>query len=115
MSVLWSKGEATVQETKDALDPTRGLAYTTVMTVMGRLVEKGLLSRRKVGRSYAYTPVLSREKLGGTILNRLVRRIYAGATGTAIAHLIEGDETVDEAELERLEKLIRAKREERRQ
>ena len=110
---VWEKGEASVQDVKDALEPKRPLAYTTVMTVMSRLSEKGLLRRRKEGRAYIYSPASSQEKLAGSMLNSLVDRLYDGATDKAIAHLLESDEQVDEAELDRLEKLIQAKRRKR--
>lgn len=112
MGVVWNKGEATVQDVKDALALTRPLAYTTVMTVMTRLAEKGLLDRYKEGRAFVYTPNASQEKLAGSMLRSLVRRLYDGATDKAIAHLLETEEDVDEAELDRLEKLIQAKRKE---
>jgi len=110
MSVVWELGRATVQEVKDALEPRRTLAYTTVMTVMARLAEKGILERRKEGRAFYYTPVASQQKVAGSLLNSLVRRLYDGATGKAIAQLLETDENVDDAELERLEQLIHSKR-----
>jgi BlaI family transcriptional regulator, penicillinase repressor len=110
MSVVWEKGRATVQEVKDALEPRRALAYTTVMTVMSRLAEKGMLARQKEGRAYFYTPASSQEKVAGSLLQSLVRRLYNGATGKAIAQLLETEEQVDDAELERLERLIQAKR-----
>lgn len=114
LSVVWEMGRATVQEVKDALEPRRALAYTTVMTVMSRLAEKGILDRRKEGRAYYYTPAASQQKVAGSLLNSLVRRLYDGATGKAIAQLLETDEKVDDAELERLEQLIHSKREGRR-
>jgi len=113
MGVVWEMGKVTVQDVKDALEPRRALAYTTVMTVMSRLAEKGLLDRRKEGRAYYYTPAASQEKVAGSLLRSLVRRLYDGATGKAIAQLLESEENVDDAELERLEQLIHARREER--
>jgi predicted transcriptional regulator len=114
LGVVWEMNKATVQEVKDALEPRRPLAYTTVMTVMSRLAEKGILERRKEGRAYYYTPAASQQKVAGSLLNSLVRRLYDGATGKAIAQLLETDADVDDAELERLEQLIRSKREGRR-
>lgn len=111
MSIVWEKGETTVQDVKDALEPKRPLAYTTVMTVMSRLAEKGMLRRHKEGRAYVYTPVDSQAKVAGSLLRSLVQRLYDGAAATAIAHLLESETELDEAELDRLEDLIRAKRE----
>ena len=114
LSVVWETGKATVQEVKDALEPRRPLAYTTIMTVLSRLAGKGILDRHKEGRAYYYTPAASQQKVAGSLLNSLVRRLYDGATGKAIAQLLETDENVDDAELERLEQLIRSKRQGRR-
>ncbi len=113
MSVIWNQGDVTVQDVKEALEPDRPLAYTTIMTVMSRLVKKGLLVRVKEGKAYLYRPATSKDKLAGSMLRSLVRKLYDGATGSAIAHLLESDEEVDEAELDRLDELIRAKREAR--
>ncbi|MCH7823940.1 MAG: BlaI/MecI/CopY family transcriptional regulator [Acidobacteria bacterium] len=110
MAVVWEKGEATVQEVKNSLEPGRSPAYTTVMTVMSRLAEKGILERHKEGRAYVYSPATAQEKLAGSMLRALIGRLYGGSSAHAIAHLIESDEGVDDAELARLEKLIRQKR-----
>ncbi len=110
LSVVWEKGQATVQDVKEALEPRRPLAYTTVMTVMSRLANKGLLKQKKVGRGYVYSPKASQEKLAGSMLQSLIQRFYSGAATKAIAHLLETEDKIDEAELTRLEELIRAKR-----
>lgn len=110
MTVVWERGEVSVQDVKDALDPNRPLAYTTVMTVMSRLAEKGILNRRKDGRAYVYSPAASQKSTAGSMLRALVQSLYHGATGEAIAHLLEEETDVDDAELDRLEKLIEAKR-----
>lgn len=113
MGIVWQEGEVTVQDVQAALLPTRELAYTTIMTVLSRLAEKGLLERRKQGRAYLYTPVDSQEEVAGSLLRSLVDRFYRGGTISAIAHLLETEDEVDDAELERLEALVRAKRQER--
>jgi predicted transcriptional regulator len=60
MQVVWSEGPATARTVAERL-AERGLAYTTWLTVLGRLEAKGLLRREKVGRAFAYTAVASRE------------------------------------------------------
>lgn len=111
MRIVWEMGEATVHDVKTALEPTRSPAYTTVMTVMSRLAEQGMLERRKEGRAYIYAPVESQDDVAGTLLRSLVRRFFGGTASSAIAHLLETEEDVDEEELRRLEDLIRRKRE----
>ena len=113
MQIMWRTEHATVQQVKDALEPDRPLAYTTVMTVLSRLTEKGLLDRRKDGRAYIYSPSSSKDQVAGSLLRALVERLYAGRAGEAIAHLLEAEEAVDEEELKRLEELIEARRRER--
>ncbi len=115
MSVVWERGRATVQDVKDALEPRRSLAYTTIMTVMSRLAEKGMLNRQKDGRAFYYTPLVSQEKVANSLLQALIRRLYDGAAGQAIAQLLETEDGVDDKELERLEQLIRSKREAKKQ
>ena len=110
MNVVWRKGEATVQEVRDALEPDRSPAYTTVMTVMSRLATKGLLERQKNGRAYVYRPATEQDQLAGSMLSSLVDKLYDGSATRAIAHLIETEDEVDDAELDRLEQLIRRRR-----
>ncbi len=113
MRVVWDSTEATVEDVRRALEPTRGAAYTTVMTVMTRLADKGLLKRHKDGRAYVYRPAASQDAVAGSLLQSVVGRVYGGSTSRAIAHLIESDERVDDDELRRLEELIRRKRQDR--
>jgi predicted transcriptional regulator len=64
MDLLWRQGEATVRAVLEALNATteKPRAYTTVMTVMGNLDRKGMLTRRRDGRTDVYTPVMSRQE-----------------------------------------------------
>lgn len=64
MEQLWRQGEATVRSVLEALNASfeKARAYTTVMTVMGNLDRKGLLTRRREGKTDIYTPVMSREE-----------------------------------------------------
>jgi predicted transcriptional regulator len=64
MQHLWRDGEATVRSVLEALNATadKARAYTTVMTVMGNLDRKGLLTRRREGKTDVYTPVMSRQQ-----------------------------------------------------
>jgi predicted transcriptional regulator len=64
MEQLWRQGEANVRSVLQALNATaeKARAYTTVMTVMGNLNRKGLLTRRREGKTDIYTPVMSREQ-----------------------------------------------------
>lgn len=61
MDVVWELESCTVRDVLDRISQKRKLAYTTVMTIMGRLVEKGVLSRKPDGVSYLYYPKVSKE------------------------------------------------------
>jgi len=63
MLVLWNSPDSmSPRRVRDALRLERDLAYTTVMTILVRLLEKGMVTRARVGRAYAYRPVRSREE-----------------------------------------------------
>jgi len=72
LRALWALGEANVRDVRDALTPKRPLAYTTVMTMLDRLARKQAVSRRKVGRSFVYTPLISREDIRQLAVRELV-------------------------------------------
>ena len=79
MRVAWEQGECTVASVTDALNAgDRQLAYTTVMTVMGRLFERGLLQRTRRGRQYIYRPASDEptliEMMGGRAVDQLMER-----------------------------------------
>src|ERR1700676_3039256 len=61
LQALWSAGEGNVNEVRRITAQTKPLAYTNVMTLLERLARKGMVSRRKAGRAYVYTPELSSE------------------------------------------------------
>lgn len=83
MEIIWqSNRPISVREVRVELSKKRKIAYTTVMTIMGRLVEKGVLSRRLKGSSYLYHPRLSQEKF----IAKAAHRIFS----TAVSNLGEG-------------------------
>ena len=113
MNVVWETEQGTVQEVLDRLPKSRDLAYTTVMTVLSRLVDKGFLKRQKQGRAYVYRPLVSRERLADSALRTVVNRFFNGLSIRAVDHLIETGESLDEKQLRELESAIRRKRKER--
>lgn len=75
MRLLWARGSASVREILDALNGDgRSLAYTTVLTVMGRLAEKGYLSRQRRGKMHVYTPTATQE---GFLRQAAAKRVHA--------------------------------------
>jgi len=74
MSIVWRQKKATVYSVIEKLKEERDLAYTTVMTVMSRLTDKGILSREKVGKVYFYKPVQTKEKF----IHSLIKKTISG-------------------------------------
>jgi predicted transcriptional regulator len=87
LKVLWLLGEGNVKEVRKALAESRPLAYTTIMTVLDRLVRKGGVSRRKVGRSFVYVPVLTRESLRRIAVRELVHCFFGGSDQALLQYL----------------------------
>jgi predicted transcriptional regulator len=105
LKILWKLGEGNVRDVREGLTESRNLAYTTVMTVLDRLSRKGRVARRKVGRSFVYVPVLSREVLRRLAVQELVDRFFEGSEEALAEYLRDGDaagsvlvETVDDSE-----------------
>lgn len=72
MLCIWEHNERTVREIYSCISKKRKIAYTTVMTVMGRLVKKGLLKRKKQGKFYVYSPKLSKKQTVKKILHQAI-------------------------------------------
>ena len=91
MRAVWALGEGSVAEVSDELASRGGrrLAYTTVMTMLSRLHERGLLTRRKVGRGYVYRPVADEASLLVTLSDRAVDAVLARYGTAALRQFAE--------------------------
>lgn len=89
MRIAWGRSQATVRDVQQELD-RRGmrLAYTTVMTVMGRLATKGMLSRKRVGRPFSYRPRINEEQFRASSARTLARHLVGGYDGLGIASFV---------------------------
>lgn len=90
MKALWALEKATVHEVRACLLPERPLAYTTVMTVMGRLVRKGVAEREKRGRSHQYRPLAMEDSVREDALNQMVDDFFKGSRDELRRHLENG-------------------------
>ncbi len=91
LSVLWPLGEGTVRDIHRALAASRPRAYTTVMTIMDRLEQKGIVARRKVGRAFLYEPKLSAEEARLKAVEKIVDGFFNGSSEALVAHLSDRD------------------------
>ena len=91
LKILWTIGEGNVKNVREGLAGRRQLAYTTVMTVLDRLARKGGVARRKVGRSFLYTPVLRRDVLRASAIDQLVNSYFDGSREALLSYLTGGE------------------------
>ncbi|CAN5196635.1 hypothetical protein BH18CHL2_BH18CHL2_09130 [soil metagenome] len=110
MDRIWSRGLATVREIVDDLGRKRALAYTTVMTIMSRLHEKGLLVRERDGKGYVYRPAFSREEHRARLSRDLVRGLVDEFGDVALAQFAAELETVDASHRAALERIAGERR-----
>jgi predicted transcriptional regulator len=87
LSALWHLQEANVRCVQEVVAQSRPLAYTTIMTVLDRLVRKGKLNRRKVGRSFVYAPSQTRDSLRRAAVRELVEGYFDGSEAALVAFL----------------------------
>ena len=103
MSVLWSLGSATVAEVKERI--TDPLAYTTVLSVLQTLEEKGYVRHEPEGRAYRYFPTIGAERAGGSALARIRDAIFHGSAERMFAQFVS-DRKLGREELERMRRLL---------
>ncbi len=110
MHVVWDKGRATVQEVKDALSVTHPAAYSTFLTMMRTLEEKGILKHdmHEDGRTYVYKPLVSREEVSTSMLQDIYHRVFRGSSERLLeaAKTLFRTEEITPEEIQRLRKLI---------
>ncbi len=89
MKVIWRLESATVRDVYEALRAERTIAYTTVMTMMRILEEKGYLSKSSSERAFVYTPTKPRQQVMGAMVRDFVDRVFDGASGSLLLHLVK--------------------------
>ena len=107
MELVWQRHPATVRDVTTELAKTRAIAYTTVMTVMSRLAEKGLLRQQRDQKSFVYEPALSRDDFLASVSRDIVRDLLRDFGTVAVSQFVsELSEQGDS--LEALETALRA-------
>ncbi len=89
LRVLWERGPSTVREVLEALAGSRKRAYTSVMSLMNVMEEKGLLSRTPQGRAFVYDAKVTRRKTRSRMLKGMLNRVFDGSANLMVAHLLE--------------------------
>jgi len=105
MKVVWERQTTTVRDVYEALLERRKVAYTTVMTMMKILEQKGYLIRNQVDRAYVYRPAEPKNRVIRAMVRDFVNRVFNGSAEPLLVHLIEDRQLSDE-EIEELRRLI---------
>lgn len=105
MDVLWEKGAATVSDVGEALPNQPALAYSTVLTTLRILENKGFVRHTKDGRAFVYHPIVGREQARESAVTHLVRRFFENSPELLMLNLLD-KKKVDPSELLRLRKRI---------
>ena len=113
MRVAWSRETMTVRDVLGVLNKNRPLAYTTVMTVMGRLTEKGLLEAEKRGKTYVYRAAQTRAELESQVAGKVVHSLITDFGGeVALSQFVKELSETHPDQLARLADLARRAQEE---
>jgi len=105
MRVLWARGEASVQDVHAALAGHRGLAPTTVATLLRRLEKRGLVSHRSEGRQFLFRARVGEDEARGAMVAELAERLFDGDAAQLVHHLLSAKQ-LRPGDLARVRKLI---------
>ncbi len=113
MEIVWRKGcQVTIRDVYEEIQAGRKIAYTTVMTVMGRLATKKLLQKWSVGNTYYFLPTASRDEFTRSIVGRVLDSLLDDFADATLAHLIKRVQRDDLDTIRKLEELLASYQEE---
>ncbi len=108
MEIVWrAKKPVSVSDVINILSKQREIAYTTVMTIMGRLTDKGLLKRTASGKAYIYKPTYSKDTFLTRISRQIIKNLVSSFGDTAIAHFAEELENITPSKKQKLIKILK--------
>jgi predicted transcriptional regulator len=110
MKVVWDLGSATVKDVCDVISRQKSTAYTTILTLMGILEEKGALCHVRAGRAYLYKPLLSRQQATRNHIHDLVTRFFDGRPEKLVESILD-HEVTEPNQLGSLRNLIESRQE----
>ncbi len=105
MQVVWDRESATVRDVYETLLKKRRIAYTTVMTMLKVLEQKGHLKKSRSQKAHVYTPTKPRQQMIRTMVREFVDRVFNGSVEPLMVHLVE-DERLSEEELAEIARML---------
>jgi predicted transcriptional regulator len=109
MKVVWERGSATVREVYEEILKRRKIAYTTVLTMMGILEQKGRLKKEDSDRAYVYTPAEPQSEVVGSMVKDFIKRVFNGSAQPLLVHLAENRD-IRQEDLDQISRLLKTKR-----
>lgn len=92
---VWELGEATVKDVRKRILKNREVAYTTIMTVMKNLTEKGYLKYRKDGVTYVYSPAQEPESVRSNLIKDLISKVFKGSPKELVQTLVNSEDLTE--------------------
>lgn len=105
MRALWARGEASTAEIADAMAERRGLAHTTVATLLSRLEKRGVVAARRDGRQLVYRALVNETEVRRGMVSELLSTLFAGDARELVAHLVR-EEEIAPGDLDRVKRLL---------
>ena len=105
MRFLWGHGEATVSDVHETLEPERGLALTTIATMLTKMEKKGVVDHRAEGRRFIYRPLVSEGQVRRSMVSDLTSQLFRGDVTALVNHLLS-EHDIDSGELAQLREMI---------
>ena len=108
MKVVWSSGASTVRDVYEALLERRKIAYTTVMTMMNILEQKGYLKKTQKDRAYVYQATKPQKQVIRGMVREFVDRVFNGSAEPLLLHLVE-DRRLSQEDLDQIRSMLKEK------
>ncbi|MBI3752596.1 MAG: BlaI/MecI/CopY family transcriptional regulator [Deltaproteobacteria bacterium] len=112
MNILWARGGVTGKEALAEISRSKKAAITTVLTVLDRLVKKGIVKKVKGESVYIYTPALTKDEFTDIVSHEVMRGVLDISASSAVASFVDVLAEADPKELDRLSRLIEKKKKE---
>jgi predicted transcriptional regulator len=109
MQIIWQDDRSTVKKVHRKLSQHRDIAYTTVMTTMSRLAEKGVLNRHREGLAYVYTPAITEDDFVTMVVQQVLDGLLDDYSETAVDYMVDYLARRNPSELKRLQKALQAR------
>ena len=110
MQVIWRNNEMTVRDVYEQLRLEKKHAYTTIMTIMSRLAEKGLLKKKPLGNAYIYSSVVTESEFAKMVVSEVLDSLMEEFAEPAISHIVDKIGLENDSNLEKFAEIIKERR-----